>query len=312
MSEILAYLNGRMVPASQARLAIHDLGIVMGVTVSEQTRTFAKRLYRLADHIDRLFRSLAIVGIEIELAKKELTSLSEELVAHNAKSLGEWDDLGLIHFVTAGEHSIYGGEHAPSRPTVCAHTYPLPFQLWANKLRDGVHLMTPSIRQIPPQCCSPRLKCRSRMHYYLAEKEVQAQDPDAIALLLDGEDKVTETSTANFLMVTGGSIVTPPLAYTFAGISRATVCRLAGSLDIPFLERDLVVSEISRASEVLLSSTGFCLLPVTRINGVSIGDGKPGPVFRKLLRAWSQEVGVDIGAQISNASEARCREARGV
>src|SRR5262249_49160645 len=124
-------------------------------------------------------------------------------------------------------------------------------------------------------------------------------------LLLDSEGRVTETSTANFLMVEDGSIMTPPVAYTFSGISRSTVRRLAETLHIPFRERDISLSEVSRASEALLSSTGFCLLPTTRINGAPVGYGGPGPVFRKLLRAWSQEVGLDIEAQIANAAAAR-------
>jgi branched-subunit amino acid aminotransferase/4-amino-4-deoxychorismate lyase len=305
MAEMLAYLNGRLVPASQARLAVSDLGFVMGATISEQTRTFGKRLYRLSDHIDRLFNSLAIAGIEIELPKEKLASVSEELVAHNAQSLSPWDDLGLIHFVTAGENAVYGGGQARSEPTVCAHTYPLPFHLWADKLRNGVRLITPSIRQLPPECYSPQLKCRSRMHYYLAEKEVHAQDPDAIALLLDSQGRVTETSTANFLMVEAGSIVTPPIAYTFSGISRSTLRRLGDSLNLASRERNITLSEISRASEALLSSTGFCLLPATRINGAQVGDGRPGPVFQKLLQAWSQEAGLDIEAQITKAAAAR-------
>jgi branched-subunit amino acid aminotransferase/4-amino-4-deoxychorismate lyase len=143
------------------------------------------------------------------------------------------------------------------------------------------------------------------MHYYLAEKEVHARDPNAVALLLNLESRVTETSTANFLMVEDGSMVTPPVAYTFSGFSRSTVCRLAESLNFPYRERDIAPSEISGASEALLSSTGFCLLAATRINGVQIGEGRPGSVFRKLLRSWSQEVGLDIEAQITNAAAAR-------
>jgi branched-chain amino acid aminotransferase len=306
--EPLVYLNGRMVPASQAHLAIFDMGVVMGATVTEQTRTFRKKLFRLEDHLDRLFHSLHIARIDINLTREELMEISEELVAQNGPLLQEWDDLGLIHFVTAGELATYAGmagRSARLTPTVCAHTFSLPFQLWAKKMQYGTHLITPSIHQVPPQCYDPQLKCRSRMHYYLAEKEVQSADPEASALLLDLDGNVTETSAANFLMVEKGGIISPALAKILPGISRATVIELAAVLGIPFVEKDIHPGLIAEADEAFLSSTGFCLLPVTKINHVPIGDGKPGPVFGRLLQAWSQRIGVDIADQITYGAERR-------
>jgi branched-chain amino acid aminotransferase len=83
------------------------------------------------------------------------------------------------------------------------------------------------------------------------------------------------------------------------GISRATVIELAGKLGIAFVERDVQVYNVINADEAFTASTPYCLLPVTRINGVPIGDGRPGPVFRRLLAAWSEAVGLDIEKQVS-------------
>jgi branched-subunit amino acid aminotransferase/4-amino-4-deoxychorismate lyase len=299
VTEPLVYLNGKMVPASLARLNIYDAGIVLGATVSEQTRTFRKKLFRLDDHLDRLFRSLRIAGMEIGTSKEELAQTSRELVAHNAAALEDWDDLGLCHFVTAGEIPTYaGGQAVRSTPTICAHTYPLPFDQWAEKIQFGIHLITPTIRQVPPECVDPQMKCRSRMHYYLADREAHMTDPEASALLLDVDGNVTETSTANFLLVENGTIISPSASNTLPGISRAMVIELAGRLEIPFVERHLQVSDIIRANEAFLSSTGFCLMPVTRLNFAPIADGKPGPIFRRVIDAWAQEVGIDIERQI--------------
>ena len=110
MAEPLVYLNGRTVPAADAHLAIYDAGVVLGATVTEQTRTFRKRLWRLADHLDRLFRSLKYTRMDIGLSKEQLAAVSEELVAHNGQSLDDGDELGLIHFVTAGEYPTYAGD----------------------------------------------------------------------------------------------------------------------------------------------------------------------------------------------------------
>src|SRR5262245_64798607 len=127
---------------------------------------------------------------------------------------------------------------------------------------------------------------RGRMHYYLAGKEAQRGDPDASALLLDLAGNITETSGANFLIVERGVIVSPTLVNTLPGISRATVIELAGKLGIPFVERDFQVFNIINADEAFLSSTPYCLMPVTKINSIAIGAGTPSPLYRRLLAAW--------------------------
>ncbi|HEV3003492.1 MAG TPA: aminotransferase class IV [Pirellulales bacterium] len=301
MTEPLVYLNGSTLPASQARLAIYDLGVVMGATAAEMTRTFRRELFRLDEHLDRLFRSLRYARFEIGLTKSELAAVSRELVAHNAAILPEGGELGLVHFVTAGENALYAGSSvggARTSPTVCAHTFALPFELWRKKLRDGVHLVTPSVRHVPPQCHDPKMKGRSRMHFYLADREAQLADPEAVALLLDLEGNVTETNSANFLMVEGATIISPTTRNTLPGVSRATVIELAARIGLPFVERDVQVFDVVNADEAFLTSTPYCLLPATKINGVPIGEGRPGPMFRRLLAAWSRDVGLDIEKQV--------------
>lgn len=301
MSESLVYLNDRMVPASQAHLAIYDAGIVLGATVTEQTRTFHRRLWRLDQHLDRLFRSLRYTRMDIGLSREQLAAISHELIEHNARLLGDGDELGLVHFVTAGEYPTYAGmsgRPARTTPTVCVHTFPLPFALWAKRMLTGAHVIVPSTRHVPPQCYDPKVKYRSRMHFYLADREVRQIDPEASALLLDLDGNVTETSTANFLIVERGTIVSPTTVNTLPGISRAMVMELAAKLRIPFVERDIQVYNVMNADEAFLTSTPFCLLPVTKINGAPIADGKPGAMSRRLLAAWSAEVGLDIEKQI--------------
>jgi branched-chain amino acid aminotransferase len=303
MNEPLVFLNGRMIPAPQAHIAIYDAGIVLGATVTEQTRTFYKRPWRMDDHLDRLFRSLRYTRMDIATSKEQLAGISQELIENNARLLEDGGELGLIHFVTAGEHAAYAGmsgRPARTTPTVCVHTFPLPFELWAKKMLTGTHLITPSIRHVPPQCYDPKVKYRSRMHFYLADLEARRIDPEASALLLDLAGNVTETSTANFLIVERGTIVSPTTANTLPGISRAMVIELAAKLGIPFVERDLQVYNVMNADEAFLTSTPYCLMPVTMINGAPIGDGKPGAMTRRLLAAWSAEVGLDIEKQITS------------
>ncbi len=307
MTEPLVYLNGHMTPASEAHLAIYDTGIVLGATVTDQARTFRRRLFRLDDHLDRLMRGLRTFGFDIGLTKENLAAISQQLIDHNAALLPPDAELGLIQFVTAGEYGPYAGmsgRTARTTPTVCIHTFQLPLANWADRLRYGAHLVTPQVRHVPPECYDPSVKYRSRLHYYRADQEARRIDPAAAALLLDLRSNVTETSTANFLIGERGKIVSPTLANILPGISRQTVIELAERLGIEFVECDFDTARAIQAEEALLASTPFCLLPVTRINGGTIGDGRPGPIFERLLAAWSELVGVDIRQQILEAATA--------
>ncbi|MEX2027129.1 MAG: aminotransferase class IV, partial [Pirellulaceae bacterium] len=151
---------------------------------------------------------------------------------------------------------------------------------------------------VPAACWPAELKCRSRMHYYLADKQAREREAGARALLLDESGQVVEASTANLLIYRAGEgLVSPPRDAILPGVSVGVLEELAAALDIPFLHRRLEVSEAAAAAEVLLCSTSPCVWPVTRFNGRPIADGTCGPVARQLLAAWSKLVGVDIAAQ---------------
>lgn len=308
MSEPVVYLRGEIVPASQASLPVYDAGIVLGATVTEMTRTFNHQMFRLQDHLDRLFRALKYVRFELPITRSELEEKTMEVVTHNLTQVGAEDDLGIIHFVTAGEYKTYAGmagKQANSTPTVCIHTFPMPFELWTLKFEVGQHLITPSIRHVPPQCYDPKMKYRSRMHYYLADREAQVTDPAGAALLLDLDGNVTETGGANFLIVERGAIVSPSPRNILPGISRKTVAEIASGLGIPFVERDFQVFDVINAQEAFTTSTPYGILPVTKINGLPVGSGKPGPVFEKILSEWSKLVGLDIREQMRRGAERR-------
>ena len=308
MSHSLAYLKGELVPADQAVLPVHDAGIVLGATVTENVRTFGHRLFRLEAHLQRLGRSLAAVGFETGLTRQDFTELCETLVTHNSQSLHEDDDLGLVVFVTAGSYPTYAGEvigTCEDQPTVCIHTFALPFEKWDSGQESGVHLVTPSTCHLPPRCCDPGIKSRSRMHYYLADRQARLVDPGASALLLDLDGNITETSTANFLIVADGQVVSPTERNILPGISRAVVAELCEELGISFVERDLQLHDVVQAEEAFVTSTPYCLTSVTRINGDSIGDGEPGPVADRLLTAWNKLVGVDIRQQVRTGASRR-------
>jgi branched-subunit amino acid aminotransferase/4-amino-4-deoxychorismate lyase len=260
-------------------------------------RTFGAKPFRLADHLARLKQSLEVIDIDPGVPTDELDRVARELVARNHRLLQPADDQGLSIFVTPGTYRSYASGDAGG-PTVCLHTYPLPFALWASKYEHGQALVTTDVRQVPPECWPPNLKCRSRMHYYLADHRAEQIEPGSRALLQDLDGRVTEASTANILIYRRDEgLVAPPTAKVLPGISLKAVVELGSRIGIDECERDLRVEDVASADEVMLTSTPFALLPVTRLNGRPVGDGKPGEVYRELLRAFSEQVGVDVAAQ---------------
>lgn len=297
MTEARAFINGQWVAATDLAISIFDAGFVLGATVTEQLRTFRGALFRLDAHLERLSRSLEIVGIDPGYSTSDLRSMAVELVRHNWALIDPSDDLGMGIFVTPGPYAAFSGQRE-SAPTVCLYTYRLHYQLWADRYETGDALVVSDVRQVSPETWPPELKCRSRMHYFLADHRARAIDPRARAVLLDEQGCVTETSTANIAIVLGSQgIVSPPPEKILPGISLRTMAELADSLQIPFAYRDIRPEQLATADEVLLASTSVCLLPVVRCDRRPIGSGRPGPIYRRLLDAWNRHVGVDVARQ---------------
>lgn len=303
----LAWINGRFHPVEDTKLHVFDKGIVHGAGITEMLRTFGQRTFRVEQHLDRFFASLDAVGFSISVSRGDLQRVMAEVVEHNAALIPDSHDLGIIVFATPGTNLTYVGTLGECETeTVCVHTFPLPFELWAEKMTSGQKLVTPeNVRAIPPECIDPRIKHRSRLHWLLADRAARDIEPGASALVLDLEGRISETSSGNFFAVIAGEIVTPPAERCLGGISQAVVRDLTEKLGIPYRLADLRAEDLRNATEAFTSSTPYCLMPVASVNGESIGESLPGPVFQKLIAAWNQLVGVDIINQIQNGADER-------
>jgi branched-subunit amino acid aminotransferase/4-amino-4-deoxychorismate lyase len=136
----LAYLNGRFLAQSEAHLALHDAGFVLGATVTDLVRTFRHCLFRLRDHLRRFRQSCEMAQIPQPRTEQELTRLAGEVVEHNAALLGPDDDLALVMFATPGPVGYYLGEPGgagDAAPTFGMHTFPLPFARYVRLVREG-------------------------------------------------------------------------------------------------------------------------------------------------------------------------------
>jgi len=297
MTVPVALLNGEFIPATELTVPIYDAGFMQGVTVSEQLRTFRGTLFRLDQHLERLRNSLTVVGLEQEVEIARLAEWAVELVARNHAWMEQGDDLGLSLFVTPGPYPTLAPAGARG-PTIGMHTFPIPFHQWVDLYEQGQSLEVSDIRQIPAACWPTELKCRSRMHYYLADLQARRKDPAARALLLDSSGYVNEASTANLVVYRRDEgLVSPPREKILPGVSVAMLQSLAADANIPFIHREVTVDDVLSADEAMLSSTSSCLLPVRSLNGQEIGNARPGPVFCDAIERWGDQVGVAIVQQ---------------
>jgi branched-chain amino acid aminotransferase len=299
MPNPIVYLDGRLIPHTDATLPLHDAGFIFGATATDLCRTFRHRLFRLADHLTRFRQSCRLARIPQPASDHELTRIAEELVDHNASLLGPDDDVALVMFATPGPIGYYAGQPGgpgDGSPTLGMHTFPLPFARYQRFFQEGIVLRVPQTRHIPADCFDPRGKVRSRLHWWIAEQQAWELEPRAIALLLDREGFVTETAGANFLIVKGGTVFSPPRSSILNGISLRVVEELCGENGIPFQEAGLPIEDCLAAEEAMLASTPYCLAGVRQINGRPLPW--PGRIWQRLLAAWSERVGVDVAGQI--------------
>lgn len=305
-----AVLDGEFVEAAELTIPVTDAGFVLGVTVAEQIRTFGGQLFRLEEHVDRLFNSLRIVDVSVPHSREQIADLARQLAAANWSLERPDEDIGLSIFVTPGGYPTL--DPRPSGPRLGMHTYPLPCELWADKFTEGERLSVVDFRQVPTACWPAELKCRSRMHYYLADKQARRLDPSSRAILLDLDGFVAEATTANVVVHhESEGIVCPPPEKILAGISVAVLAELAEAEGVAWTHRDIRVEELTTASEVLLSSTSVCALPVSAVNGAPVGPSpfEPGPIYQRLIARWNELTGVDVAEQARLIASRRSGEA---
>ena len=303
MTEPIAYLKGEVVPASECKLPIYDLGIVLGAAVTDFFRTFHQVRYRLEDHLQRFYRSCRYARIEPPVSIDESREISEKLIAENGQ-LAPGDELGLVFYMTVGENAVYAGAAGMPEtlsPTYVQHTFPVRFSLFRNVFLKGVHCVTPAPRHWPPQCLSSKIKNRNRLHMWIGEQEVKHLDPTATPLYLDINGNITETGGSNFVIYRDGQVVSPRRDNILWGISLTVLGEILEEMGIPLVEENLQTYDLVNAEEAWMPTTPYCLGPVTRFNGVPIGDGQPGPLWRKIIDRWSEVVDKDIYQEVASA-----------
>ena len=270
------YLNDRFVPKEEAVVSVFDHGFLYGDGVFETLRAYRGRIFQLTEHLARLERSASAVGMALPVTRERLADLARESLTRN-----QLQEAYVRITVSRGPGEIGLDPALCKSPTLVVIAK--PFEPYPESFyTDGVSVIIAQTRRNPPEALPPHVKSLNFLNNVLAKMEANAAGSHE-ALLLNYRGEVTEGTTSNVFVVQGQRLRTPAVECgLLAGITRGIVLQLAREGGIPVEERRLTVRDLTDAEECFLTNTTQEVLPVTRVDRRSIGDGRPGQITRRL------------------------------
>lgn len=285
--DLLAYVNGKMVPLPEAKVSVTDRSFLYGDGAFEGIQVQGGIIYQLDEHVERLFRSCRYLHIPVPLSPEELREAIIGVVRGNALADGY-----LRPLVTRGEGPL-GIDRtdelgSPNVVIVPQH----------RRTREGRTLRAKivSARRTPAQCVDPRVKSNNYLNNIMGKLEQKASGAD-VGIMLDVEGFVAEGCGENVFAVRAGGLLTPPPHLTLDGLTRQAVLRIAAREKIPAAEQLMTLYDLYTANEVFVTATMTGIAYVTEIDGRPVGDGRPGPLsqrLRALLRTYLEETGTKV------------------
>lgn len=265
-------------------MSIYDLALMFGDMCFEMLRTFDGVVFRLEQHLDRLRAGLKVLRIDMPWDDADLMLAVAEVM--EANTFAADDEHRILINVSRGLLPHYR-EVGPLGPQVMVADYPLRWAMHGigDLYERGVDLETVSQRAIPARYLDPRIKSRSRQHLRMAYLE--AEWP----LLLGEHGHIAEGAGYNFFMVRDGRCYSPDKD-CLRGISAHWV-----SSNQPIKWCEIDPYDVYIADEAFITATPWCILPVRSLDGLAVGDGQPGPVYREIVKQWVSEVGLDFTKQ---------------
>lgn len=276
------WIDGVVVPEAEARISIFDHGFLYGDSVYEAIRTFGKKIFLLDEHLQRLRRSASGVGIpvpdEVETAIQAVLKTDET-------------DRLLRVILTRGVGPVGYEIVLDQKPTLIVLSRPVPVYP-ARYYTEGISLAVVSVRRNSRQSLDPSLKTSNLLNVRLAYMESRRDGADD-AIMLNNRGEVAEASGSNVFVVTGGRLWTPPLdAGILEGCTRDFVMRRLADLEV--CEDPMPRAALEQAEEMFITSTTRSIMPVTRLDGRPVGEGRPGPVTRRLMQKFEEVVGQPV------------------
>ena len=283
IADTILYVNGDFVRKSEAVISVYDSGFQHGDGVYEGIRAYDRGVYRLDEHIKRLYESCYTLGIEIGKTKDEMKQIVKELVKRNIEA--GFHDIHMRLQVTRG-FKAQTGMHptlniTQSSIVICVDQKPPIFN------KDGITLITTWLKRYSPSYMDPKIHCCNQLNQIMAACEAIRQGADE-AIMLDQNGYVAETNSTNLQMIKDGALVLPTLDSQLPGITRRTMIQIAKDMGMEVQERNVSVSEYYNADEVFICGTVGEIVPVKMIDGKKIGQQVPGPITVKFAEEYKK------------------------
>jgi len=275
-----ASVNGIVVPAEEARVSVLDNGFAFGDSVYEVLRTYGGLAFEPGRHFRRLRASADRLGFSVPASDADLLAQADALLTR--AGTGE-SYIRIIVSRGLGDCS-YSFERVQG-PTVVMIQKPLPpYPAW--HYEDGIKIAAVGVRRNHPRALDPAIKSSNLLNNILAVREAQSRGAEE-PVLLNQEGFLAEGASTNVFLALAGTLFTPPLsAGILAGITREVVLELLPGLGIPFDERPLHLDELLSADEAFMTSTTREVVPVRRVDEAPVGNGRPGPLTRRVMKAF--------------------------
>jgi len=278
---LYAYVNGRYVRREEASISIYDHGFLYGDGVYEAIRAYDGIIFKLREHLDRLYESAKSIKIDLPMEKQELGQIVVEVLKKNQLRSGY-----VRIVVSRGAGKMGVDPRNCAKPTIVIMAEPRE-PLFGEKVK-GISAIISSLRRTPSWSLDPRIKTLNYLNNVMAKIEaIEAGVEEAI--MLNEQGFVAETSTENVFVVKNGTVATPhPSLGVLKGITRDVVIRIVKELGYPLEERPITVHELFNADEVMVTGTAAEVVPVIKVSGRIIGDGKVGPVFGRITARFRE------------------------
>lgn len=271
------YIGGKLYDKEDAKVSVYDHGLLYGDGVFEGMRVYGGKVFRLPEHLERLWNSAKAIWLEIPLTPDELAQAVNETVKVNGIADGY---VRLVVTRGAGTLGLDPNKCSDPQVIIIADTITLYPREYYEK---GLHIVTVSTMRNHPAALSPRIKSLNYLNNILAKIEgLQAGCVEALMLNQKGE--VSECTGDNIFLVRKGELLTPSVeAGILEGITRSVVIELAREMNIPVRETPLTKHDVYIADECFLTGSAAEIVPVTKVDSRKIGDGLPGPITLRLL-----------------------------
>ena len=276
-NELQVYIDGEFYPKSQAKISVYDHGFLYGDGVFEGIREYNGVVFKLKEHIDRLYRSAHAIMLQIPLTKEEMIKAVVETLRKN-----KMKDSYIRLIVSRGVGDLGLDPRKCPKPTIIIITDTINIKA-GNAKETGITTMFSWVRRNPVDATTHEIKSLNYLNSVLAKIEANANGVDE-AICLESNGYIAEGVGENIFIVKNGEIFTPPTSTgALAGITADVVAELCAKLGIDLIITNLTPFMLFTADEAFFTGTAMEMVPIREVNKRQIGDGKPGPVTKKLM-----------------------------